>query len=98
MWVADETHDPVQTLMNVPVSVRPTGKTPNSIQKFWLEFNTSTDAYTRLDNRELVAYVRNFVALRDTADPRPLLARPVPGAAAAPGPSAPRNVRILPGS
>jgi hypothetical protein len=98
MWVADETQDPVQVLMNVPISVRPTGKAPNSIYKFWLEFNTSVDSYFRIDNRPLVAYVRNFVALRDTADPRNLLVRPVPGAQPVAGPAAPRNVRIIQGS
>jgi hypothetical protein len=98
MWLADESQDPVQVLFNVPVSVRSTGKTPNSIQKFWLEFNTSTDTYYRLDNRSLVAYVRNFVALRDTPDPRSLLVRPVPGAEPVSGPAAPRNVRIIQGS
>jgi hypothetical protein len=98
MWVADESRDPVQVLMNVPISVRPTGRTPNSIQKFWLEFNTSTDDYMRLDNRPLVAYVRNFVALQDPGDPRSLLIRPVPGAQAVSGPAAPRNVRIFQGS
>jgi hypothetical protein len=95
MWVADETQDPIQILSNVAISVRPTGKTPNSIQKFWIELNTSTDDYLRLDGRDLVTYVRNFVALRDSGDPRPMLIRPVPGAQAAPGPSAPRNVRIV---
>jgi hypothetical protein len=98
MWVADETRDPVQVLFNVPISVPPSGKFPNSIQKFWLEFNTSTDDYFRLDNRPLVSYVRNFVALRDNDDPRNLLIRPVPGAQAVEGPAAPRNVRIIQGS
>jgi hypothetical protein len=98
MWVADETRDPVQVLFNVPISVPPGGKFPNSIQKFWLEFNTSTDDYLRLDNRPLVSYVRNFVALRDNDDPRNLLVRPVPGAQAVEGPAAPRNVRIIQGS
>jgi hypothetical protein len=98
MWVADESQDPVQVLFNVPISVRPDGKTPNSIAKFWLEFNTSVDTYYRIDNRPLVSYVRNFVALRDTPDPRSLLVRPVPGAEPVAGPSAPRNVRIIQGS
>ena len=98
MWMADETQNPVQVLMNVPISVRPDGRTPNSIAKFWLEFNTSDDNYYRVDNRPLVSYVRNFVALRDTADARSLLIRPVPGAQAVSGPGAPRNVRIVQGS
>ena len=98
MWMADERRDPIQVLFNVPISVRPSGRNPNSIQKFWLEFNTSSDDYFRADNRPLVAYVRNFVALRDVSDPRSLLIRPVPGAQAVDGPSAPRNVRIFQGS
>lgn len=98
-WIADESQEPVQVLFNVPISVRPDGKYPNSIYRFWLEFNTSVDTYYRLDNRPLVSYVRNFVALRDNPDPRSLLVRPVPGAEAPNnGPSAPRNVRILSGS
>ncbi len=97
MWVADETRDPIQVLMNVPISVRPTGRTPNSIQKFWLEFNTSTDDYLRLDNRPLVAYFRNFVALHDGRSPQPAHSA---GAwcTGVDGPAAPRNVRIFQGS
>ena len=98
MWVADETRDPVQVLFNVPISVPPKGRFPNSITKFWLEFDTSSDKYFRVDNRSLVAYVRNFVALRDNDDPRSLLVRPVPGAQPVDGPAAPRNVRIIQGS
>jgi hypothetical protein len=96
--MADESQEPVQVLMNIPISVRPTGPTPNSIAKFWAEFNTSSDDYFRLDNRDLVAYIRNFVGLIDAGDVRSLLVRPVPGAAAVGGPSAPRNVRIVQGS
>jgi hypothetical protein len=98
MWVADETHDAVRVLTGAPVSVRPDGGTPNSIAKFWIEFNSSETELFRLDNRELVAYVRNFVALKDVYDPRSLLVRPTPGAAPVPGPAAPKNVRILGGS
>jgi hypothetical protein len=98
MWVADETQEPVQVLSNVAISVRPSGLTPNSIAKFWLEFNSSVDDHFRIDNRDLVSYVRNFVALRDNNDPRSLLVRPVPGAQAQPGPAPPRNVRIIQGS
>jgi hypothetical protein len=95
VWVADETRDPIQVVMNSPVSVRPTGGTPNSIAKFWIEFNSSEDDYLRVDGRDLVAYVRNFVALRDVGDPRSLLVRPVPGAAPVSGPAPPTNVRLL---
>ena len=95
VWVSDETRDAVQVVMGAPVSVRPTGRTPNSIAKFWVEFNSSTDTLLRSDQRDLVAYVRNFVALRDVQNPQSLLARPAPGvpSAAAP-PAAPRNLRI----
>lgn len=97
-WLADEEQEPIQVLANIPVSLRPTGRNPHSIQKFWVELNTSTDDFFRIDNRDLVAYVRNFVALQDPADVRPLLVRPVPGAQAVSGPAAPRNVRIISGS
>jgi hypothetical protein len=60
-----------------------------------LEFNTSTDTYLRLDERDLVSYVRNFVALRNVSNVASLLVRPVPGAAPLPGPAPPRNVRIV---
>jgi hypothetical protein len=97
MWAADETQEPVQVLVNIPISVRGDGRTPNSISKFWIEFNTSDDEYYRRDNRELVAYVRNFAALRDPGDIRSLLVRPTPGAKPVLGPAAPRNVRIISG-
>ena len=92
-WMADESTNPVQIYKNIPLSVRTTSKIPNSIESFVLEFNTSTAAYVRGDMRDLVNYVRNFVALRDAGDPSGLLVRPsetlkagVPGTV--------RNVRI----
>ena len=93
-WIADETASPVQVYRNIPLSVRPTAKVPNTIEEFLLEFNTSTDSFTRGDIRDLVTYVRNFVALRDAGDPTSLLVRPseVPKFS---GPGAPRNVRIV---
>jgi len=95
VWLADETRDAVQVFTNAQVSVRSTGKTPNSIAKFWLEFNSSSDKLLRADRRDLVAYVRNFVALRDLRDPRALLVRPVAGVPTVAGPRAPTNLRIL---
>ena len=95
MWVADERREPVQIIAGQQISVRPTGATPNSIAKFWIEFNSSEDELFRFDGRDLVAYVRNFVALRDLRDPRALLVRPVPGAEPQAGPEPPVNVRIL---
>lgn len=103
MWVADETRDPVQIYRHIPISVRPTGSPGNSIDKFWLEFNTSSTGFVRGDSRDLVAYVRNFVALMNPpADVSPLLLRPlggVPPAYTGPPPMVaarpPANVRIL---
>jgi hypothetical protein len=89
MWVADEDTDAVQIYRRIPVSVRTPG---NAVDKFWLEFNTSTDAFTRGDSRDLVSYVRNFVVLRDTADVESLFFRP---GSTTKSPSAPKNVRIL---
>ena len=94
-WVADETAEPVQIYRDLKVSVRNTGDLGSTIVEFWLEYNTSTDNHLRLDNRDLVAYFRNFVALRDVGDVRPLLLKPLPGLAPAPGPAAPSNVRVL---
>jgi hypothetical protein len=94
-WAADETTEAVQVLRHLPVSVRPSGRTPNQVGKFWLEFNTSTDDHLRLDERDLVSYVRNFVALRNVGNINTLLVRPVPGAQPVPGPAPPRNVRII---
>jgi hypothetical protein len=100
MWVADETREAVQIFERIPVSVRSTGPTPNQIDAFWLEYNTSTILHTRGDQNDLVAYARNFAVLRDLTDVRSILARPVPGATpvsggSTSGPSAPSNVRIL---
>jgi hypothetical protein len=95
VWVADERREPVHLIVNSPVSVRPSGLTPNSIAKFWIEFNSSEDDLLRVDGRNLVAYVRNFVALRDVKDPRALLVRPVAGVPPVAGPKAPTNLRIL---
>jgi hypothetical protein len=64
-WVADANNDPVQIYEQLPISVRPDGANPNVIKKFWLEFNTSVDYLTRMDYRDMVAYVRNFVALKN---------------------------------
>ena len=95
-WAADEQQNPKLIYKHIPVSVR-----ANSIRKFWLEFN---DSAARLplgrtdDFADMVAYVRNFAALRNISDVTPLLQRPVPGVlpgATSSGPGAPRNVRIV---
>jgi hypothetical protein len=79
MWVADEKRDAVQVLSKIPISVRSRGAKPNSILAFQAEFNSSNDGLLRSDLRDLVAYVRNFVALQDVRDVQPLLMRPVAG-------------------
>lgn len=80
VWVSDTETDAVQVYDDVPVSVRSTGATPNSIDKFWLEFNTST-AYLpqgRIDAGfvDLVAYVRTIAVLKDPGDIAAYLQRP----------------------
>jgi hypothetical protein len=74
--------------------VRPTGKTPNVVLRWWLEMNTSEDAYMRPDNRMLVSFVRNFVVLRDVADPKIYLAKPLAPPPVI-GPTAPTGVQFL---
>lgn len=89
VWVADENTEPVQTHDQVPVSVR-----NGTIEEFVIEFNTSTDEFVRGDTRDLVSYVRNFVALQDVSSPVTLLQRPIAGEIAG-APSPPRNLRIV---
>ncbi len=95
MWMADEETDATQIYSQIPISVRATGIHANSIHKFWLEFNTSTDAYTRGSERDFVTYVRNFVALRDVANAATLLQRPVAVPFVRPL-SSPKHLRIVP--
>ena len=92
-WIADEQVGPVQTHRQMKVSVR-----EGKIDKFVLEFNTSTDMFTRGNMRDLVAYVRNFVALQDPGDVTDLLQRPNSDGVVASRPGAPRNVRIISGN
>jgi hypothetical protein len=80
MWVADETQNPVQVYKNIPISVRPYGSPVNSIRKFWLEYNTSSDEFLRGNGRDFVAYVRNFASLiNPPSDLSSLLVKPVGG-------------------
>jgi hypothetical protein len=72
-WVADEDRGPVQLLSRVPITV----KGDKTVQKFWIEMNTSTDAHVRGDFRDFVSYVRNFVALKNPGDVSGLLQKPV---------------------
>jgi hypothetical protein len=92
MWVADETHAAVKVFDQLQLSVRPGGTRPNSIDAFWLEFNTSANALPE-GRGELTAYMRNFVALRDVADVRTLLQQP--NTSGIVGPMPPTNLRIV---
>ncbi len=95
LWMADEVTGPVLIYANVPVSVR-----RGRIDKFYVEFNTSTAQLPegRLkDLRDLVAYVRNVVILRDPPDNvSAFLSRPGAGPVLLPGARfpAPRNLRL----
>jgi hypothetical protein len=101
LWVADEDTNPVKIFNALPINTQ--GTTP-SIRSWWLEQNTSYDLY-RGATRDLVSYVRNFIALRDPGDVSPLLVRPLaglPGSApvdspptTSTGPAPPTNVRIV---
>jgi hypothetical protein len=91
-WVADEQVGPVKLYERLAVSVR-TNRDPNRIAKFWLEYNASDDKFVRGDERPLVAYFRNFVALQDPQSVESLLVRPNDVTSRVPG--APRNVRIV---
>jgi hypothetical protein len=82
MWVADEATNAVKLLDNMPVSLQVTNATtPNSVEAFWLELNSSVDSITRPDFHDWVAYFRNVVILKDPVDIPNLLVRPVGGEA-----------------
>lgn len=91
-WGADETQNAVQLYTNIPTQV---AGTPGAILKFWVEFDTSQTLFVRGDFRDLVAYMRNFVVLKNPADVSVLLQRPVAGLLPPQGPSPPQNLRIL---
>ena len=98
LWVADEATGAVKLLDNMPVSLPVNGATtPNSVDSFWLELNTSVDSITRPDFRDWVAYFRNVVVLKDPLDIPTLFVRPVGGDAGPitiTVPGAPVNLRI----
>lgn len=80
MWVGDEVEGPILIYDKLLLSVSPNSDTvPNQIINWWVEFNTSEQGFVRGDQRDMVAYIRNFVALRDVADPAALLLRPLAG-------------------
>jgi hypothetical protein len=98
LWISDETTAPVKVFDGVTMSV---GGTPPTISSWWFEQNTSQDRY-RGARRDLVSWVRNFVALQDPADVTSLLLPPLAGAPPPPtqepptnGPAPPTNLRII---
>ena len=99
LYAADEQTDPKLILKHIPASI-PT-KGGNSIRKFWLEFNDSAAILPDqrvTGGKDMVAYVRNFAALMNISDVKPLLQRPVPGLlpeSTSTVPGAPKNVRIV---
>jgi hypothetical protein len=103
MYMADEGTDPVMLYSRLPMHLPIDHETPSrrgSMSRFWVEFNTSNTALARSDQHDLIAYVRNFVALRNPADVPSLLIRPsggVPPPYTGPlaAPVAPTSVRIL---
>jgi len=99
LYASDEQTDPRLIYKHIPASTF--NKGTQSIKKFWLEFNDSAALLPDervASGKDLVAYVRNFAALMNVSDVKPLLVRPVPGVL--PGetstaPGAPKNVRIV---
>jgi hypothetical protein len=59
LWCADEDRATVQLYNRLQVTLYPPG-----VQKFWLEFNTSTNE-VKARRPDLVAYFRNVVILKD---------------------------------
>jgi hypothetical protein len=94
MWMADEDRDPVQLVDGLQIDA-----TNGRVDKFWLEYNTSTSGAPP-ERGPLVGYVRNVSMLRNVADPKSLLIRPSAGEPLPPPPpgrpGAPRNLRIIP--
>lgn len=90
MWAASEDQDAVK--INDAAQLENFG----NLALFRIEYNTSTSSL--VTNRDpIVSYVRNFVMLRDVANPEALMKRPNAGVALPPisGPAAPRNLRIV---
>jgi hypothetical protein len=87
LWIADPGRGPVQIFNRLAFTVL------GGVDRFWLEFNTSTEPVAP-GRGPLVAYVRNVVMLRDAPNPTSLMQRP--GASGPLPPGAPRNLRIIP--
>ena len=84
VWAADETRGPVRLLDRLQVSLRPDGRSPNAIARFWLELDSSQDTILRRHvGLELVSFHRNFASLvnppeaKAGGDITALLQRPV---------------------
>lgn len=69
LWLADEDRDAVQILDKVRIKGR-----GNYYDKFWLEYNTSSEP-KNVPAR--TGYFRNLVMLKNVADPKALLERPL---------------------
>ena len=99
VWIADEVTGPTLLYDGLRVNVWRSGATPSIVQ-WWVELNTSDNELFRLDQRDLVAYVRNFAALVDPPqDWAALRVRPVGHAldgATPPALRTPYDLRILP--
>jgi hypothetical protein len=63
MWAASGTTAPVRLFNDLQMSI----PLPNSINQFWLEYNTSTSAL-QPGRGYIHSWVRNFVGRRGAAD------------------------------
>jgi hypothetical protein len=69
LWVGDEDRDAVQIIDRRELNVK------RSVESFWLQYNTSSNARNGLGER--VGYARNVAMLRNVTDVASLLQRPV---------------------
>jgi hypothetical protein len=77
VWIADEVQAPVKLFDDFPIKAYQTGVPNGSIGSWWVELNTSDTEHLRLDQRDFVAYIRNFCALTlEVADVDALLVQP----------------------
>jgi hypothetical protein len=94
LWMADANRDAVKVHDRFPWR----RDAPGRIEKFWLEYNTSTD-YVVPTRGPITNYVRNVVILRDVASPTTLLQRPfstsTPTSPTTSTPAPPTNVRVI---
>jgi hypothetical protein len=89
VWVADETRDPVRLFNRVEM------RSAGFLTNLWLEYNSSQSRV----GGPLVGYVRNVVGLQNVVNPMSLMRRPgASSAATVTLPSAPRNLRVIPGA